>query len=185
MSPKKLSFYTNFTWASLLLIGVGLIFASVGLLMQFVPLDATNFSHSVNGSLQPFRERAAQNFRLLFLFLFGLPACALLGFGIYLGGITRRRAKKEAALKRTGKKVYALVIDLENTALLINNRRQQRLSCLYETETGQKLRFKSYSLRLDPLPYLSTDEVMVYFDPSNPSHYFVDLPASAGTVLDL
>lgn len=171
---RRKSIYLNLRWTGILLIGMGLIFLSVAIGMQFITIDFDTAGTITNESI----------FRLVFLLSFGSPALILIGIGLGIFISYSRQKRKEQDLKNRGRKIIASNLALAPSNVRINMQYQMYLTCTYQDARGQQYIFKSRLLRFDPLPFLS-NQVTVYYDPDKMSRYFVDVDASMQNVYEL
>ncbi|WP_314063346.1 hypothetical protein [uncultured Vagococcus sp.] len=181
---KQKSFLQSFGWVGTLLIVMGLVFISVGVIMQVVRIAPENFNSYVNGVRQPYREEALQQFRLIFLLAFGGLGGIPVVIGCVLLGKSHHQKKVNHRLRDEGVKIVAEVVEYSSSIVEINRRSLMRLICSY-TSNGQHYLFKSGLLRRDPSPYLKDGQVTIYYDRDNMKRYFVDIDGSVGKVYEL
>lgn len=177
---KQKSFLQSLTWVSVMLLVMGLVFLSVAIILQLVPLQPEDITYSVNGVRRPSTQETVSTFRLIFLLVFGL-----IGLGLSTGGVislvrSAGRRSRESQLKAEGAYLTAYVTDYAPSAVRVNNRSLARIRCAYNAPDGSTYIFKSGLLRMDPYPYLTEGQLRVYYDPNNMSRYFVDVDESAG-----
>jgi len=79
-------------------------------------------------------------------------------------------------LIRTGTKVEAEFISVErNEKYMQGDRNPWRIRCSWKDLSNRDYYFVSKDYTIDPTPYLAErTRIKVYFDPSNPSKYFMD-----------
>lgn len=177
---KSKSFLQSFIWIGVMLLGMGLVFLSVAIVMQLVPLRPEDISYYANGVRQPSTEGTVSSFRLIFLLAFGLVGLGLsVGGGVSLGRAAMRRSQARR-LKAEGARLTAYLTDYEPSGIRVNNRSVARIRCAYNAPDGKTYIFKSGLLRIDPYPFLTEGQLCVYYDPNNMSRYFVDVDESAG-----
>ncbi len=174
---RRKSIYLNLRWIGILLIGMGLIFLSVAIGMQFITIDFDTTGTIVNVSEESI-------FRLVFLLSFGLPALILMGIGLGIFISYSRQKRKEQDLKNRGRQIIASNLAIAPSNVRINMQYQMYLTCTYQDARGQQYIFKSRLLRFDPIPFLS-NQVTVYYDPGKMSRYFVDVDANMKNVYEL
>ncbi|EOL42734.1 hypothetical protein RV11_GL003057 [Enterococcus phoeniculicola] len=182
---KRKSFFYNFTWVGYLLLGLGLLFLSIGLILQIIPINESNFHMSVNGVEQPYSAANVHTFRLIFLSTFGgVGGLLLVTAGIFIGRNYYKK-KRVINLKDSGEKIVAEVVDYLPSHVRVNHYPAMYLICSYKKLTGEQLNFKSKLLRRNPIPFLSDNKVIVYYDKNNLKKYFVDVDESIGNVVEL
>ena len=177
---KQKSFLVRFTWVAVMLLFMGLIFSSVALVLQLVPIAPENISVSVNGVRQPSTQESVDTFRFIFLMAFGIPGLALLISGGIAAACMSARKRRVKALKNEGACVTAMATELTPSAIRVNHRYLMRLNCAYTAPNGTTYIFKSRILRMNPFPYLNEGWVKVYYDRDNIKRYFVDVDSSVG-----
>lgn len=182
---NKKSFCYKFTWVGYLLLGLGILFFSIGIIFQIVPINESNFHMSRNGVKLPYSVENVRTFRLIFLSTFGsigglllLISCIFISRNYYI-------KKRNASLKESGEKIMAEVVDYLPSKIRVNNHLAMYLICSYEKNTGEYLNFRSKLLRRDPRPFLSENKVVVYYDRDNLKKYFVDIDGSIENVIEL
>ena len=163
-----------------MLIGMGLLFIAVPLIIQLVPIEPENIQHYRNGVHQVSTQDSVKTLRMIFWLTFGL-----IGFvEIIVGGIIylrKKSAKKNAErLKANGRRIYADYSGYEASNVYVNNSRLLRLVCSYTDTQGRTFIFKSGLLRMNVDHYLRNGKVNVYHDRNNMKDYFVDVDGSAG-----
>lgn len=177
---KTKSFLYHFTWVGIMLLSMGLLFLSMALIMQIVPMNPKNVTFHVNGVRQPATLETVQNTRLLFGAIFGGIGVLLGCAGIIILGhkwLARSRAER---LKEYGTCVKATVTGYAASAMNMNRQHLFRLQCAYLDSSGTTYIFKSGALRMDPAPFLTDGTVTVYYDEHNMKRYFVDVDGSVG-----
>jgi len=178
--PKQKSFLMSFSWVAVMLMGMGLLFLSLAVVMQLVPISFEDISTTANGVPQPTAANSVSAFRLAFLLAFGIPSLMLLSAGGIVGGCIAARKKRAKWLKTEGRCVSAQITECTPTNIRVNYRYLMRLKCAYTAPGGITYIFKSGTLRMDPMPYLTQGEVKVYYDRDNIKRYFVDVDGSVG-----
>ena len=179
MSKQK-SFLMNFSWVAVMLISMGLVFLSIAVVMQLVPIALEDIRNTVNGVPQRSTADSVEMFRLTFLLAFGIPSLMLLTAGGIVGGCIAARKKRARWLKAEGRCITAQITGCTPTNVRVNYRYLMRLNCAYAASGGVTYIFKSGTLRMDPMPYLSQGEVKVYHDRNDIKRYFVDVDGSVG-----
>ena len=176
-NQKKRSFVQNFTWVALIPLGLGLIFLTVAIVMQMVPLNPENMNVYINGIRQPGTAETVRTFRMIFLFVFG--GLGLIPMIVGLVMLIRRGVKNKlhARLKQEGAMLWAEETELVNSSVRINHRRLQYLRCSYN-DHGRAYIFKSPLLRMDPTPFLGNGKVKVYYDRNDMRKHYVDIDGS-------
>ena len=169
---KKKSVYLNTSWAGYLLMGMGMVFLLVAIVIQFITPTTSGMD-----------SNQLSVFRLVFLASFGLPAAILFLVGLGLLLNQRKRLKQEAELKLRGKRVQATNVTLESSNVQVNRQYQMHLTCTYRDARGNQYLFKSRMLRMNPIPFLG-DEVTVYLEPEKMKPYFVDVEGSMESVYE-
>ncbi|MBP1039635.1 hypothetical protein I6N95_01310 [Vagococcus sp. BWB3-3] len=188
MEPREYqqkSFLQSFRWVSFFLMAFGLVFICVGLIMQVVRIGPENFNSYVNGVRQPYTESGVKLFRLVFLLAFGGVGLITLTIGTIILWRFQHKKRLFRRLKDEGVKIVAEVVEYSPSAVTVNRRHLMRLLCSYTTTNGQHYLFKSGLLRRDPGPYLTDDQVTIYYDRENMKRYFVDIDGSVGKVYEL
>ena len=171
---RRKSIYLNLRWTGILLMGMGLIFLSVAIGMQFITIDFDTAGTITNESI----------FRLVFLLSFGLSALILIGIGLGIFIFYSRQKRKEQDLRNRRRQIIASNLAIAPSNIRVNMQYQMYLTCTYQDARGQQYIFKSRLLRFDPLPFLN-NQVTVYYDPDKMSRYFVDVDASMQNVYEL
>lgn len=183
----KKSFLQNVVWVGVLLLVMGVLFGSVGIGVQLIPMSPENMTSYRNGVLQPSTEDTVRTFRLIFLLTFGFVGLVLaISGGIILWRAATQR-KLARYLKEEGASVSAEIVELSFSFIRVNHRMLSYLRCSCIGPQGKTYIFKSGLLRMDPTPYLQ-DRVTVYYDRNDISRYFVDVDGSVGlgdTVIEL
>lgn len=180
-SKKKVkSFLYTFTWVGGLLLFIGLALLTVGIVIQFIPMQPENITAVVDGVRQPATEASIKTFRLIFLLAFGLVGLILTIAGTIVVGRTLRKNKLAKHLKENGVRVLAQWTENSPSSVRVNNRQTYVLRCIYAAPGGQTYIFKSGHLRMDPVPYLTDGQVYVYHAPDDIGRYFVDVDGSTG-----
>lgn len=179
---KQKSFLHRFSWVGIMLIVIGIVLGSVGIIMQFVPIEKSNFSYTVNDISQPVTEETLRNFRLLFLVLFGSFGLVVVAVGLVLIMRGNHRKRLTERLKREGIRLLTNVVDYKVSMVRINSRRATKLICEHRGTNGEHFVFTSGLLKEDPRPFLVNGQVVVYYDPRDPDRYFVDVDGSVANV---
>ena len=160
-------------------VGIGVIQLFVGIVIGLL-IDTENVTIRVNGVARQATSSEGSNFRLLFLLIFGILGIVLTTIGIILSIRMMKRKKENLWLKQSGKCVLAEVTSYESTGITVNDRRLPRVYCRYIDDKGRTYIFKSGALRTDPSPYLTDNQIKVYYDRQDISNYFVDIDGSVG-----
>jgi hypothetical protein len=167
-------FTSNTGWVGWLLLGMGAIFATVGLVIGLIPWRPEQLTVWQNGVQVPATESNVTMFQLAFLLSFGLIGLGLLIAGAIVTYKKSSRRRRQEELKARGTRVNAIITGEELSNAYVNGRRLGRLIASYNTG-GQIFEFRTDLLHDDPRQYLSDPSVIVYFDRNNPSNYFVDI----------
>ena len=176
---KQKSFLMNFVWVAILLSAMGILFSSIAVITQFVPIAPEDVTVYVNGIRRPPTEESVATFRLAFLLSFGIIGVVLLGAGGIVGGRIAAQKRRTRHLKNNGMCVTAQATECTSSSIRVNHRYLTHLNCSYKAPNGITYIFKSGTLRMNPIPYLTDGKVEVYYDRDNIKHYFVDVDGSA------
>ena len=171
---KRKSFTMKMSWIGVLFLVLGIVFLSVGLIMQIVSLQPESFTSFQNGVQAVGTAETVRIFRLIFLLTFGLIGLVFLCIGLVMLIRNRMKRRMERALVETGVRVSAKVTGTIMSNMQVNYRFLERLTCIYE-RNGITYEFKSEPLRQNPMEYLPDGMVAVYFDRDNMRRYFVDI----------
>ena len=177
-NKKQKSFLYNFSVAGTVLLLLGGIFSSVALVLQFIPISPESVTVSVNGVPQPPTAETLGNFRLIFLLTFGGVGAILMIIGGIFYSRNKRARKNEKWLKNNGVRLIGEVTGLEYSNVRINGHSTQYLLCSYRELEGRTYVFKSRILRINPVPYLDEDKIIIYHEKGNIKNYFVDVDGS-------
>ena len=177
---KQKSFIYDFTWVSIMLIGMGILFLLVPTILQIVDISPESVNYYHNGVKQPSTQETLNSFRMMFWLIFGSFALVMLIIGTIFAIRRKTRNNKNETLKREGTRLYAEFSGFAGSNVEVNNRNVSRLLCKYTDNQGRTYVFKSGLLRIDPSHYLRDGRVIVYHERGNLKKYFVDIDASAG-----
>lgn len=176
---KKKSFIYHTWWIGLIPLLIGIVFAIIATVFQFVTIKGITVNDVYTESASAIRE-----FRLIFLLGFGIAGIILQLVGTFYIFFASRQELKNQRLKELGIKVTAKVIDFKASSVRVNHQRLLRLQCTAKIN-GTDYIFKSQTLRLNPVPFLKNETVDVYYDLGNMKRYFVDIDGSVVDVVEL
>jgi hypothetical protein len=96
---------------------------------------------------------------------------------LFLGGRVFFVRRRNGSLVRRGTAVHTTFHHLElNTAVRINDAHPWRVVTEWiDPATGVRRQFRSENLWSDPTPHLVGNPIVVYVDPRNADHYYMDV----------
>jgi len=177
---RQRSFEQSFSWVSVMLLGMGVLFLGVAVMAQLVMTTPESVHVTVNGVPLPPTEESLQTAHLIFGLTFGSVGFILLSIGAIVFVRRQMYLLRARRLMREGDCLSAIVLDCEPTNVSVNRRPLLRLRCSYMDKKGITYIFKSAALRGDPTPFLPNGSVAVYCDRNDMSLYYVDVDGSIG-----
>lgn len=176
---KQKSFIAPMGCISGVLLFIGSMFIILGTVFQVMDLTGI----TVNGSYTR-STWTLYNFRLLLLVIFGGIGLLLLVLGLGIWRHSRRKKRQNDWLKLQGAKVKAELEAVQPTSFVINHQRLYRLMCSAKLN-GTAYLFKSQLLNRNPLPFLKSNQVNVYYHLEDMRQYFVDIDDSMTPFIEL
>lgn len=153
-------------WIALLLLGMGALFISIGVVVNFLDIPFESVSE----------ERV---FRYVFLGTFGGIGIILAIVGGIIGYRIQKKERQKEQLIRDGNYVWAEIVDVSpNYGVTFNGRSPFVLRCKLQHTDGQTYILKSRYLRFNPESLLADGKVKVWFDAYDIKRYYVDVDGS-------
>jgi len=99
----------------------------------------------------------------------------VVGFAIIIASI--RKAKKKDYLLQHGVRIYSQFQSVsKNTSMKVNGRNPYIIISQWQDPTTKKMHvFESDNIWFNPEDHIHKDTIMVYIEPKNPAHYFMDI----------
>lgn len=160
------SIVMNTKWIVLLLLGMGILFLTVGIVVSSLDITFKTTSEEFG-------------FRYGFLGAFGgVGAILIIVAGIIYYRITKGHRRYEQLIS-DGNFAWAEVVDVSpNYSVNINGKSPFALRCKFSHTDGTTYMLKSKFLRFNPVSLLKDGKVKVWFDPYNVKNYYVDVDGS-------
>lgn len=176
---KQKSFIAPMGWISGVFSVIGSIFLVIGIAFQAITLKGVTINGVYSESVS-----AVHDFRLLLLVIFGGIGLLLLVLCLGIWRHGRRKKRQNDWLKLQGAKVKAELVAVQPTSFVINHQRLYRLMCSAKLN-GTVYLFKSQLLNRNPLPFLKSNQVNVYYHLEDMRQYFVDIDDSITPFIEL
>lgn len=158
------SIMMNMRWVVWLLLGLGVLFITIGVTVGFFVQGFEN-------------ETDARVFRYVFISVFaGIGAIMVLIGAAIEYGIRRNEAVKEQLISQ-GNFAWAEIVDIMPQYFLRVNQVPFVLRCMLRLD-GQNYILKSKLLRFNPQSLLPKGKVKAWYDPSNIRKYYIDIDGS-------